>query len=242
MRKKDKHNRHGGRVWAVVGVVVAFSIAAMTVPIFAGLGYPEEKPGEAPPALAALTRLLERLDTELEQLRDVELPALEEQVEGILALLEELASELEAAPESGEGKPPIREQLVKLDLTLHRLVFMLEEIVERADATPNRFPNRERAKETLSELRQWVDGYIAGATRQMDRIEAREFERMAKAILGEVGKQLGRMAHQAREDQTEKAKPEVLLGRIEALLARLDRFIIRSFGRPPIERPLPQAP
>ena len=242
MRKKDRYSRHSGRGWAVIAAVVVFSIAATTVPIFADLGYPEEKIGEAPPALAALTRLLERLDAELEQLRDVELPALEEQVEGILALLEELASGLEAAPESGEDKPPIKAQLVKLDLMLHRLVFMLEKIVERVGATPKRCPDRERAQETLSELRQWVDGYIAGATRKMDRIEAREFERMAKAILGEVGKQLGRMAHRAREDQPEKAKLEVLLGRIEALLARLDRFIIRSFGRPPMQRPLPQAP
>ena len=101
---------------------------------------------------------------------------------------------------------------------------------------------RKRAHETLSELRQWVDGYVAGATRKMGRIEAREFERTAKAILGEVGKQLKKMAHRASEHQPDKARLKTFAKRIETLLARLDRFIVRSFGRPPTQRPLPQIP
>ena len=131
-----------------------------------------------------------RCDAELTQ-EILRLPALEEQVEGILGLLQELREELVVAPNSDEGRPQIKEQLVKLDLMLHHLVAMLERIVEWAGAASTPLPERERAQEMLGELRQWVDGYIAGATKRM--------------------------------------------GRIEALLARLDRFVIRSFGRPPID-------
>ena len=66
MYRKEDHIRRGGGGWAVMVVVVAFFIAATTVPIFADMGYPEEKLGEGPPALGALTRFLERLDAELE--------------------------------------------------------------------------------------------------------------------------------------------------------------------------------
>lgn len=93
------------------------------------------------------------------------LPALEEQVEGILGLLEELSEELAVAPDSDEGRPQIKEQLVKLDLMLQRLVAMMVRIVEWAGAAPTPLPERERAQEMLGELRQWVGGYIAGATR-----------------------------------------------------------------------------
>jgi len=42
------------------------------------------------------------------------------------------AMTMAVAPDSDEGRPQIKEQLVKLDLMLHHLVAMLERIVERA--------------------------------------------------------------------------------------------------------------
>ena len=223
-------------------MAVAFFVASVALPVSAGVGHSEEGPGGQPPALVALTSILERLDAELERLQDAELPALEEQVEGIIGLLEELSEELVVAPDSDEDRPQLKEQLVKLDLMLHRLMAMMERIVERADAAPKPSPEKERAQEALGDLRQWVDGYIAGATRRMGRIEAQQFERTTEAMLGVIAKQLGRVGQRAKEHQPGKARLEMLVERIEALLARLDRFIIRSFGQPPIDRPLLQAP
>jgi len=242
MKEKAKHNRSSGWAHTVMTMAVACFIVIMALPVSAGVGHSEERQGGQPPALVGLTSILERLDAELERLQHAEFPALEEQVEGILGLLEELSEELAVAPDSDEGRPRIEEQLVKLDLMLHRLVAVLERIVERADAAPKPSPERERAQEELKELRQWVDGYIAGATRRMGRIEAQQFERTTKAMLGEIAKQLHRIGQRAREYQPEKARMELLTERIEVLLARLDRFIIQSLGQPPMEEPLWQAP
>lgn len=239
MKNKAKHNRSSGWVRTVVTMSAAFFVVFVALPVSAGAGHSEETPGGETPALVALTGIMERLDAELERLQDA---ALEEQVEGTLGLLEELSEELAVAPDSDEGRLLIKEQLVKLDLMLHRLVAMMERIVERADAVPKPAPEKERAQEALGGLRQWVDGYIAGATRRMGRIEAQQFERTTKAMLGEIAKQLHRIGQRTREHQPEKAQLEILVERIEALLARLDRFVIRSFGRPPIDRPLSQAP
>ena len=75
----------------------------------------------------------------------------------------------------------------------------------------------------------------------MGRIKAQQFEKTTKAMLGEIAKQLNRVGQRAKEHQPEKGRLEILVERIEALLARLDRFVIRSFGQPPIDRPLSQA-
>jgi hypothetical protein len=242
MKEKAKHSRRCSRAHAVTTIAVAFFVVIMALPVFAGVGRTGEGQGGQPPALVELTSILERLDTELERLGDDQLPALEEQVEGILELLEELSEALAASSDSDEARPQIKEQLVKLDLMLHRLVVMLERIAKQADEAPRPSPEKEKAQDVLGELRRWVDGYIAGATRHMSRSEAKQFEKTTKAMLGEIAKQLIRIGQRARENQPGEARLEILIERIEALLARLDRFIIRSFGRPPTKRPLPQAP
>lgn len=242
MRKRRTYDGNWRRVQAIMALVVVLFLVATTSPVFAGLADSDQEPDNKPQAMAPLTRILERLEAVIEPLQEMKFPVLEAQLEEILALLDKLNQEWGTPPQSGEDKPPIREKLVKLDLMLHRLVFVLEGIVERADVAPRHLPKREQAQGALEDLKHWIDGYIASATRRMDRIEAREFERTAKALLGEVGKRFNRMVHRAKEYQPEKARLEILLGRIEALLADLDRFIIRSFGRPPTDRPHPQGP
>lgn len=107
-------------------------------------------------------------------------------------------------------------------------------------ATANEPEPSPKARETIAELRIWIDGYIAGATANMDRIEAREFERMSKRLLGEVGKHLARIAEQAQPNAPKKGRLDLVIERIETLLTRLDRFIIRTFERPAVMRPLHQ--
>ncbi len=146
--------------------------------------------------------------------------------------MENLLADLETPPAVDQEAPTRKEQIIKLDLTLHRLVVLLERIAAANDPDPS-----PKARETIAELRIWIDGYIAGATANMDRIEAREFERMSKALLGEVGKHLAHIAQQAQPNTPEKDRLDLVIERIEALLVQLDRFIIRAFGRPAVVRP-----
>ena len=241
MHLMEKRKERVGRARTVLAVMLAFFITVTALPV-CGLTQAEEETGEHPRVVMALTGILEKLDTQLEVLQRVGLPPLEEQLEGIIALLEGLLGELGTPPGTDEERPPVREQIIKLDLMLHRLVFMLERLVKRTESAPQPSEAQKKTRETIAELRRWVDGYIAGATAQMGRIEAREFERMAQAMLGEIGKQLSRMAQQATKDEPEKPRLEIIIERIEALLAKLDLFIIRSFGKPPVEKPLLQAP
>ena len=189
-------------------------------------------PGRHEVAIEGLNRILNKLEQEITHLQSADFPALEERLEGISLLLENLLADLEPPPVADQEGPTRKEQIIKLDLALHRLVTMLERIAAANEPDPS-----PKARETIAELRIWIDGYIAGVTADMDRIEAREFERMSKALLGEVGKHLARIAQQARPNAPEKDRLDLVIERIETLLARLDRYIIRTFGRTAVVRP-----
>ncbi len=213
--------------------VLLIALASMILLPFTGIAQGDAvAPGRREVAIEGLSRILNRLDQEITHLQNADFPALEEHLEGISLLLENLIADLETPPAADQEGPTRKEQIIKLDLTLHRLVTLFERIAAANEPEPS-----PKARETIAELRIWIDGYIAGATANMDRIEAREFERMSKALLGEVGKHLARIAQQARPNAPEKDRLDLVIERIETLLARLDRYIIRTFGRPAVVRP-----
>ena len=189
-------------------------------------------PGRREVAIEGLNRILNKLEQEITHLQNADFPALKERLEEISLLLENLLADLETPPAADQEGPTRKEQIIKLDLTLHRLVMLLERIAAANEPDPS-----PRARETIAELRIWIDGYIAGATADMGRIEAREFERMSKALLREVGKHLARIAQQAQPNTPEKDRLDLVIERIETLLTQLDRYIIRTFGRPAVVRP-----
>jgi hypothetical protein len=216
--------------------VLLIALASTILLPFTGIAQDDTAaPGRREMAIEGLSRILNRLDQEIMHLQNADSPALEERLEELSLLLENLIADLETPPAADQEGPRLKEQIIKLDLTLHRLVTMLERI-----ATANEPEPSPKARETIAELRIWIDGYIAGVTANMDRNEAREFERMSKALLGEVGKHLARIAQQAQPNAPEKDRLDFVIERIEALLARLDRFIIRTFGRTAVVRPLHQ--
>ncbi len=186
---------------------------------------------EHPRAVAGLTVILNKLDKALEALPEDKFPALEEQLEGISNLLSDLLDELEAPPAPGE-KPQVKQQIVKLDLMLHRLVFILEGIVRRDEGVPQPSERSGKAREALEDLRIWVDGYIAGLTARMGSTEAQEFERLARIMLKDIERHVARMASHFRPKDQDAGRVEIALERIKALLTRLDVYIIRNFGRP----------
>ncbi len=213
-----------GRGTVVSGILFALIVGLLA---FSPAVFGED--AEHPRAVAGLTVILDKLDKALEALPADKFPALEEQLEGIGNLLSGLLDELEAPPAPGE-KPQVKQQIVKLDLMLHRLVFILEGIAARGEGTPR--PSEGSGK-ALEDLRIWVDGYIAGLTAHMDRIEAQEFTRLAHTMLKDIERHVARMAHLIGPKDQEKGRVEIALERIKALLSRLDVYIIRNFGRPP---------
>jgi len=93
----------------------------------------------------------------------------------------------------------------------------------------------------IAELGGWVDGYVAGMTSQMGRDQARQFERMARGLLGEVGRYLSAREAQAVREKQEQPRLGILTERLENLVLKLDLLIINSFVRPPVKDTLEQA-
>ncbi len=212
-------------IW-IVGLAVA--LVAFPPAVHADEGRPD---GAGP--LPILTNLLEKLDEELVGLQgrvaEEDRPLVEKELAQAIELLEKLLNELGTPPQSDEQKPSLKEELGQLDRVLHRLLEVLETIVAPAGPSP--------AKEAASELRTWVDGYVAGVTTRMDPREAREFEAMTRTLLGKVAETLTRGLHPTRP--ADPSPLEVLLHRLEGLVARLDQALVRTFGPRPVVSPKP---
>ena len=191
---------------------------------------------EHPRAVAGLTVILNKLDKALEALPEDKFPALEKQLKGIGDLLSDLVDELKTPPDEG-AKPQVKAQIVKLDLMLHRLVFILEGIARRNEGVPQPVAASGKARAALGDLRVWVDGYIAGLTARMNKPEAREFARLARVMLKDIEQHVARMASHFRPNDQGAKRVVIAVDRIKALLARLDLYIIRNFGRPPAPAP-----
>jgi chemotaxis protein histidine kinase CheA len=190
----------------------------------------QEDTPRAEVAIEALEAILTRLEEALVRLDEQEVPVLEEQLETIAALLEALIAQLEEGQDEDDGD--LKRQIVKLDLLLHRLVNTLERLVARQDAATPPTAEARRAREAVESLRVWVNGYIDGLTASMRPDQAREFERLAGALLKALNEHVARIVHGAIERHEEPTKLEMLLERIQELVHRLDRFIARHFGRP----------
>lgn len=200
--------------FVVFGVVLA--ALCLSLPVLAA----DETPAAPKPLVLTLERLGELLGRLESQLAKVDRPAadrLEARVTEAGDLVEELVASL-ATPATSP-----REQAMKLDRALHRLIAMLEEIV----AGPDDRPERNQAKETLGELRAWVDGYIAAATAGMNPRDAERFARaaqdMARALLARVAE----TAKKAPAPQPGEMKLSLVLERLDALTARLDALFQR---------------
>jgi hypothetical protein len=216
-------------IWAV-GLVLA--LVTLPLAVHADEGSPD---GSGP--LPVLTNLLGRLDEQLvavqSRVAEADRPLLEKELAAAVDLLEKLLNELGTPPQSDEQKPSLKEELGTLDRVLHRLLEVLETIVAPAGLSPE----KETAKEAASELRTWVDGYVAGVTTRMDPREAREFEAMARTLLGKVAETLTRGLRPTRP--ANPSPLEVLLHRLQGLVARLDQALVRTFGPRPVVSPKP---
>lgn len=184
-----------------------------------------------------LTTILNKLDQELDQLSGDKFPALKDQLDAISSLLDDLISSLTTPPSADKEGPTMKTQAIKLDLMLHRLVAILERIADTNNPAPT--PPQAKARDTIADLRVWINGYIEGATAEMGPIAARRYEEMARTLLTDVGKHLAKIAAQARPKTQEPSRLDVIIEHIRGQLRLLDRFILRNFR---VAQRLPRIP
>jgi len=151
-------------------VVVAMSLLAV-LPALAAEDAATNAPRPLEVTLERLAGLLTRLETEIAAVDRPAAGRLEQRVTEAVGLVEDLLTSL-----GGESEGPASPRgVVQLNLTLHRLVALLEEIV----GEPRDRPERAKARMTLDELRTWVDGYVAAAASGMSARDAERFDRAA---------------------------------------------------------------
>ena len=216
------------RRWScILGACILMMLTLVTaIPAFA-------EPDQAAPVEGTLERLadvLGRLEAELAALEISAAERLEEGLERIVELIHSLLVEFDR-PRDDEGGEGIRARIVALDLMLHRLLYVLDEIVENAQETPA----RPRAVGALDDLRDWVDGYIEGLTAGMDPRIADRVERAAFEMVRDVASRIGEMAKNI--EPGDKGRPVLarLVEQLEELLFRLDGFILHHSHRPQAE-------
>jgi hypothetical protein len=201
--------------------LVALLMALVALPALAA----EDTPAEPKPLVVTLERLgelLARLDAQLGSTDRPATDRIEERVAEAGDLVEGLLASLEASA------PSPREQAAKLDITLHRLIAMLEEIVGGSSQRPE----RERARMTLEELRAWVDGYVAASTAGMSSRDAERFGRAAHDLARALAAQLAKTAKRAEAPQPGIAKLSAVVERLDALTQRLDALLLRMLNAP----------
>jgi len=180
--------------------------------------------------LENLSGVLSRLESELAALQAPAAERLEEGLEQIIELIEELLRAFDQPQDDADGRT--RAQILRLDLMLHRLVHVLEEIVENATDGPS----RPKAGGAVEDLRRWIDGYIDGMTAGMEPRVADRFEKAVQEMVRDLGAQIAGMAERATPQDRDRPILARLVERLEDLLFQLDAFILRQFG------PKPEAP
>jgi hypothetical protein len=198
-------------------VCVALAVLLVAAPALAA----DEAPAEPRPLVVTLEHLGEliaRLEAQLGALDRPGADRLEERVAEAGDLIEDLLASLESTP------PSPREQAAKLHMALHRLVTMLGEIV----GGPDRRPERDRARETLDELRAWVDGYVAAMTTGMNARDAERYSRAAHDLARALMARLSEAAKKAAPaPQPAAPRLSVVIERLDTLAARLDALLQR---------------
>jgi len=218
--------RRSGRTSRACLVAVLMIVAA--IPAGVVLAQPEPPVAPVEGTLERLAEVLGRLEAELAALEAPAAERLEEGLERIIELLRELLAEFDR-PRDDQGESGVQARIVRLDLMLHRLLYILDEIVEGSGDTPA----RPRARAAVEDLRDWVDGYVGGMTAGMDPRTAERVERAAHEMVHDLA---GRMADMAKRGELRSHGRPVLarlVERLEELLFRLDGFILHRSAQPP---------
>jgi hypothetical protein len=191
----------------------------------------EDAPKPLEVTLERMGDLLTRLDTELAAVDRPAADRLEQRVEEAAGLVEDVLASL-----GGESDDTtLRQSAVRLDLTLHRLVALIEEIV----GEPGARPERAKARTMLEEVHAWVDGYVAAASSGLNARDAERFDRAAHDMARALAAQLARVAKKAPVTEHRDTKLPQVVARLEALTLQLDELLLRQAAGPKTDSTTP---
>ena len=211
-------------------VVPSVIVALLLVVTGSGMAIAQNEPPSvsAEIALERLSDLVQRLEGELAASRNPAADRLEERLERVIEGLESLLDLLDR-PRDEEDATALKRRILQLDLTMHRLLFLLEEMIEEPHS-----PHQRSAREAFEGLRRWMDGYIAATTAGMPTEQAQRFEAAVQEALRGLVRQLTAMARrtQAYANPPNDAPLPRLVERLERLVFRLDGFILGHLTEP----------
>lgn len=210
-----------------LGVLAMVGLLMITVvPIGGAVAEPSGGEGRLEQALEHVSDLLMTLESELAALDRPAAERLEERLEGVIEAIGHLVDQLERNRETRD-EAAWKARLLAFDLDLHRLVYLLEEIVESTKATPER-PN---AEESLERLRIALESIIMDASFGMDHEQFQQLEEAVYKTARLLGARIKDLARQV-EPKTGTPRLARLVERLEEVLFRLDTLILHHFPRP----------
>jgi len=218
--KRAEHPRRRLGVLAMVGLLM---IAA--IPVGTAVAGPGKDSGRLEATLEHVSDLLSRLEGELAALERPAAERLEERIEGAIEAIEGLIDMLER-PRGDLNVEAWKLRIIEIDLRLHRLVQVLEELVE----STARAPQRPDAEETIDDLRVRLDSMIMEASIGMSPEEYEQLEASVYRTAHLLGRRIADMAKRV-EPKTGLPLLARLVERLEELLFRLDGFILQHFPK-----------
>lgn len=221
-------------VWMKRITVMVLS-ALLTIAVLPmGTAWADASPGSIQTTLEELSALVARLEADLAAMEAPMAERLEERLEGLLELIEDILTELDL-PRDGGDRDALRLRILRLDVAMHRLLFLLDEWVEEAAETPGR-PD---ARHAIEGLHRWMNGVVEAMTAGMDSAQAERFEAAAHQAMRDLVRRLATMAERVRPSDGNRPLLARVVERLELLLFRLDGFILDHVPAPagPRHRP-----
>ena len=226
--KRSEHLRRRLGVLCLVGLLaVAAPPAGLALAEGPAAGGPGGGAGRLEHTLDALSEALQRLETELDALDNPRLDGLEERIEEAVEAVEHLLDILET-PRQELTEAQWRARLVEIDLQLHRLLYVLEEVVESSVA----FDGDERpdADEAIEDFREKLEGWIVYASAGMSPEEYEQLESAVYRTAHVLGRRIADIAGKVQPKTTLPGLAR-LVERLEELLFHLDGFLLQNAPR-----------
>jgi len=211
-----------------LGVIALIGLLTLTaVPGGVAVAEPTEGGGRLAMTLEHVADLLMQLESELAALERPAAEHLEERLEDVIEAIENLLDGLDGSRQEVD-EAARRARLAAFDLQLHRLVYLLEEIVESSSATPQR--SKADAEESIDRLKILLDSIIMDASFGM---EQEQFDQLEEAVYKTARLLGGRVQEMAQKVEPKTATPRLahLVERLEELLFRLDALILHRSPR-----------
>jgi len=212
--KRSKHSRRRLGVLVLVGLL---TVAAFPVGLVA-----EEGGGRLEQTLEALSDALRKLETELDALDRPRAANLEEKIEEAVEAVGHLLDIMES-PRRELTEAQWKARLVRIDLHLHRLLYVLEEVVE-ASVTIDERPDTDEA---IEDFREKLEGWIVYASAGMSPEEYEQLESAVYRTAHVLGRRIADIAGKVQPKTTLPGLAR-LVERLEDLLFRLDGFLLQN--------------